>query len=177
MPKPKSQANLPRSALQQGTRVVLGDYSRNFPNKKCSLIWNFSNRSTRVADPRRQFHPALRSKSDSEPVILVVHPGGSDLARAGQQPRESTPAIPSNRAVHKRPKFTAKAQSSPSPRTRRKAPGADPPIANRKNAGTVPAFCSGATVAAPGLLPVLDGARVGSHQSSILHRGIYSFHR
>jgi hypothetical protein len=58
------------------------------------------------------------------------------LHRAG-----TVPAFCSNRAVHKRPKFTAKAQSSPSPRTRHEAPGADPPIANRKNAGTVPAFC------------------------------------
>ena len=46
-------------------------------------------------------------------------------------------------AVHKRPKFTAKEQRSPSPRTRQEAPGADPPIVNRPNAGTVPAFCSG----------------------------------
>jgi hypothetical protein len=66
----------------------------------------------------------------------------------------------SNRAVNKGPKFTAKAPSSLSPRTRQKASqihrkgakfaksknqkkafGADPPIANRKNSGTVPEFC------------------------------------
>jgi hypothetical protein len=40
----------------------------------------------------------------------------------------------------KRPKFTAKARSSPSLRTRKEAPGADQSILNRQNAGTVPAF-------------------------------------
>ncbi len=41
-----------------------------------------------------------------------------------------------------RPKFTAKAQSSQSLRTRQDAPGADQPILNGKNAGTVPWFYS-----------------------------------
>jgi hypothetical protein len=58
-----------------------------------------------------------------------------------QKKRGDCPRVLSNRAVHKRLKFTAKAQSSPSPRTRKEAPGADPPIANRKNVGTVPEFC------------------------------------
>gem|GEM_PF-1952356 len=31
----------------------------------------------------------------------------------------------------------------------------------------------GAAVAAPGLFPILDGTKVDSHQSSILHRGIH----
>jgi hypothetical protein len=37
-----------------------------------------------------------------------------------------------------RPKFTAKARSSPSLGTRQEAPGADQPILNGKNAGNVP---------------------------------------
>jgi len=41
----------------------------------------------------------------------------------------------------KRPKFTAKARSSPSLRTSQEAPGADQSILNRQNAGTVPEVC------------------------------------
>ena len=42
----------------------------------------------------------------------------------------------------KRPKFTAKARSSPSLRIRQEARGADQYILNRQNAGTVPdGFC------------------------------------
>ena len=60
---------------------------------------------------------------------------------AGTRKNSGTvPEFYSNRAIDKGPKFTAKAQSSPSPRTRKEAPGADPPIANRKNSGTVPEF-------------------------------------
>jgi hypothetical protein len=40
----------------------------------------------------------------------------------------------------KRPKFTAKARSSPSLRTRQEAPGADQPILNGENEGTVTGF-------------------------------------
>ena len=40
-----------------------------------------------------------------------------------------------------RPKFTAKARSSQSFGTRQEAPGADQPILNGKNAGSVPEFC------------------------------------
>jgi hypothetical protein len=76
-------------------------------------------------------------------MLQSPHRAGDCPRVSCQQPREPTPAIPSIRAIDKRPKFTAKAQSSPSPRTRREAPGADPPIANRKNSGTVPAFFSG----------------------------------
>ena len=91
--------------------------------------------------------PPIANRKNSGTVPSFVSgdlnkpPSSSVWARTSQQPRLPTPAIPSNRAVHKLPKFTAKAPSSPSPRTRRKAPGADPPIANRQNAGTVPAFC------------------------------------
>jgi hypothetical protein len=42
----------------------------------------------------------------------------------------------------KRPKFTAKARSSPSLGTRQEAPGAEQPILNRKNAGNVRGFLS-----------------------------------
>jgi len=42
---------------------------------------------------------------------------------------------------NKRPKFTAKARSSPSLRTRQEAPGADQPILNGENEGTVTGFC------------------------------------
>jgi hypothetical protein len=40
-----------------------------------------------------------------------------------------------------RPKFTAKARSSPSLGARQEAPGADQPVLNGKNAGSVPEFC------------------------------------
>ena len=42
----------------------------------------------------------------------------------------------------KRPKFTAKARSSPSLRTRQEASGAYKSIVNKKKPGTVPGFCS-----------------------------------
>ena len=41
---------------------------------------------------------------------------------------------------NKRPKFTAKTRSSPSLRTRKEAPGADQPILNGENEGTVTGF-------------------------------------
>jgi hypothetical protein len=83
--------------------------------------------------------PPIANRKNSGTVPSFVSgdlnkpPSSSVWARTSQQPRLPTPAIPSNRAVHKLPKFTAKAPSSPSPRTRRKAPAADPPIMNRKN--------------------------------------------
>ncbi len=72
-----------------------------------------------------RFSNRIRRRRRQPHSISLTH-------RAGTVPEFCSSAIPSNRAVHKRPKFTAKAQSSPSPRTRKKAFGADPPIVNKK---------------------------------------------
>jgi hypothetical protein len=58
----------------------------------------------------------------------------------GSSDHENLGTVPGGFVSDKRPKFTAKARSSPSLRTRKEAPGAGQSILNRQNAGTVPAF-------------------------------------
>ncbi len=60
------------------------------------------------------------------------------LRLSGSRKRGDRPGV---FVTDKRPKFTAKARSSPSLRTRQEALGADQSIVNRKNAGTVPEVC------------------------------------
>jgi hypothetical protein len=63
--------------------------------------------------------------------------GSDGLVLRGKKHRDCPRVFVSDR----RPKFTAKARSSPSLRTSQEAPGADQPNLNRKKAGTVPGFC------------------------------------
>jgi hypothetical protein len=90
----------------------------------------------------RGLSPRFLSVSDSRWAARSIRCGGY-----GHRPRLAPKRLTKTRGPSrvfvsdKRPKFTAKARSSPSLRTSQEAPGADQPNLNRKKAGTVPGFC------------------------------------
>jgi hypothetical protein len=71
---------------------------------------------------------------------VLQSPGDADRATAGGAGKNAG-TVREFFVSDKRPKFTAKARSSPSLGTRQEAPGAEQPILNGKNAGTVPGLC------------------------------------
>jgi len=89
--------------------------------------------------PSRSAIPAGQHDPFGAGAIAIAR--GLRLSGSRKRGHENLGTVPGGFVSDKRPKFTAKARSSPSLRTRKEAPGADQSILNRQNARTVPGFC------------------------------------